>query len=216
MMVTIKCIAGLAVLALLSGCSSPSSFGDYLGDRGRDFSDMWVVGVGYGYGLHVRASVPLPVGFGTSHTREVGWDGRDGVRLSSWYRNSSSACLLPLGFMDIDMVSSEEVAYWNRDAVSWWDIADGNAPADMVYAGHAIVITGHSEENTWLTSKDNPIRIPFGLEATVGVVSARFQVDPFQAIDFILGFLLIDLYRDDDIVGRLGPIRVEGDGDEDD
>jgi len=203
MMTTIKYIAGLVVLARLSGCSSPSSFGDYFGDRGRDFSDMWVVGVGYGRGLHVRAT-PTPVGIGVSRTREVGWDGRDAVRLSSWYRESTTAFLPPGGALDVGMVSSQEI--------SWDDVSRGNIPEGVVSHAHSFahMMNGPSE-NTTLTSlkDDSDSSCMFGLEATAGVVSARFGVDPFQGIDFILGFLLLDLYRDDSEAGRAGPVDAE-------
>lgn len=182
--------------ALACGCVGTPDAGTYFSRRAADFSEVWMVGAGYGYGVHGKAyTVLFPVSYGYSRTHEFGWDGRRPVHDYSWYRESAGAFLPPVGFADVELLSSR--------AADWDEFRGETPPGDCEYYYVVDCCALQAKEPVVKTSKgDSRYDTMLGLEATAGVASARLGIDPVQFIDFVLGCLGLDIVNDD---GRAAP-----------
>jgi hypothetical protein len=204
----------VAVLAL-AGCSTPTSVGDYFGDRLHDLADICNVEVGAGAGvfaeLRVRRAVDLAVGYVGPATKWVGLiDGKLGA-------------MTPADFSAGLPCPQLVVLYLLASNVLDNPFYIGSAPFDALVTGgetNGYIAPGLRGDRTCYlfipelagdeAKKADPLIRLLDLSAELSiVVRARATVSPGHLLDFIGGIFCLDMAGDDE--PRLWLITPEDD-----
>lgn len=176
--------AGAVALALLAA-PAPADAGvvQYFKDRGTDFLDIFRVRVGMpnngnGYGAKVRATALLQAGFVHFDGDYIGLD-RRGI---GWMEERRTEGGISLAYAS----RHETIPRWGNQYLMaetlWSEIRD-----------RRIVRNDHY----WDDGRGD--LLGFSVEVATPIGAIDLGVNPSQAVDFVVGFLLIDPFKDDEL-----------------
>lgn len=206
----VRRICTLTILSLLvllgSGCAA---FNTYFFDRMNDLADVVKFDVGFGIGLDAHVSVTdlISTGVGYSDTYRFGLRGG---RFGSW-RDIHAGIPVATALV---LFSSPSPGIFSRfswdpfvtEFISIGDMSHSTASRFEPVVSESLLLfntrltrgshrSGLFQETEWL---EDPICM-FDIEvsATVAIVGVRFGFSPGHLLDFLLGFLTIDIAGDD-------------------
>ncbi|NCC49630.1 MAG: hypothetical protein EOM20_00295 [Spartobacteria bacterium] len=167
------------ISALCAGCATTG----YLGDRMRDAGDMATMTVGMGAGAKGRVG---PVQVGLVVNRDLA-----GVRagtVSIPWSLDTDFLLFPLyGFGFEWMETTNQVVIARHKCV--------NTSKPLPFL--SLVDTGEKFEHEWSFSREH-LHYYTGIDIVIGLGGTlRFGINPGEIIDFILGWMTIDIFNDD-------------------
>lgn len=178
----------MLVAALATGCAST---GGYLANRGRDFADIFTLGVELG-GLNASAQVG-PIATGLGFAKGKGWGLVQGN-------------LGPYEFeeMNFVVVGSKLVAL-NPEADYAGYMIGYEWVRTLVLLPTTIVVSMISGDSDGETLDTKPFRVGHGgwrpcfqIEADVNVLGGlRAGINLAEGLDFILGWTTLDIFNDD-------------------
>lgn len=170
---------GALISALCSGCASTG----YLGDRMRDAGDMFTMTVGVGAGAKGRVG---PAQVGLLVNRDLA-----GVRAGAvsipWSLDTDFFLVPVYGFGFEWMDTTNETVVARHKCVS------ASKPLPFV----SLVDVGEKFEHDWSFSREH-LHYYTGAELVLGAGgSLRLGVNLGEIIDFVLGWVTIDIFNDD-------------------
>ncbi|MCX7704230.1 MAG: hypothetical protein N2234_09090 [Planctomycetota bacterium] len=188
-------LCGLIGLSLC-GCAS---IGDYFNNRARDLGECFILeaGIGYGASLHILCTDTISTGIGFSRTNVVG------IRHGKVCEGFNVHIGLPVSPFFAVLANEEGFPpLWITDATSVGNQPKGSTTAKQpFYNTQSIIflnlpaITGEE----WRANYPNEDLATFDVEValTAGFFSLRIGFSIGQFVDFLLGWLTLDIGKDD-------------------
>ena len=192
----IRTILGIISLAIVAGCAT---------GRMSDLRDCGKLSIGVGPGLGVDAQLGAishpSLGIG-SWTRRIGWEDRYVAGLWKEGELHSPVANIAMsvvdggpdticGRMNISCIRFNEgvYGYHNRDHLHFKKVPDYG------YGGRWIntLKSGKGQKN--MTTFHQATNLELGVSALL--ISARVGINPLEIVDFILGFVGLDIAKDD-------------------
>ncbi len=187
---------GITAIAVVAGCAT---------GRTPDLRDCGKLSVGFGPGLGVDAQLGAlshpALGIG-SWTRRVGWEDRYVAGLWKEGELHSPAANIAMGVVDggpetiagrinVSYIRFNEgvYGYHNRDALHFRKVPDYGC------GGYWINTFKSKKKRRNMSTFHQATNLELG--ASVLLISARVGVNPLEILDFILGFVGLDIAKDD-------------------
>jgi len=195
--------AGCLLLGAVSGCS-------YLTDRGKDFLDIWWLELGMGHLLDVDFQVTEAIHSGIGMTMWVKLVALERRHVVVWRGDDNTPSMATWGLLFVR--SSALMPYCEeRDRFGYlWNFvylpnyfADEPYVSDIVMGKSRLPLPRNvSQAVPWI----NLLDVDVG--ACVVPLAARVGVSPGEMLDFLLGWLGIDIAKDD--ASRKASSETEG------
>jgi len=190
-----KVAAALVAVSLLAGCASPG----FMQDRRRDAADIFGASIGAGVGLKARLG---PVGTGLLLDAPIA-----GLRGGDWLTAANFANPgkpVPVN-NDIQLLLvGEEEFVGNRlvqergKSFAAGMIFGLNIPTPKDLHKQATIVDRELRQGVPESMRYSPLPYLTQVEAVVGLgVSLRLGFNPGELVDFLLGWVYLDIFRDD-------------------
>ena len=176
------------------GLKVAQGIGGYLGGRVLDFLDVFELDVGLGLGA--KAGVEYGLGRTTLGVVEAQRIGLDGRQVGTWSEQNAAYGILPVSlvFAPFELLRGAGEP-WKSLAVYGFEM--GSIGAERTsrdsFATTSVLYRKAQMAGPWHERPGDTCAV--GAEAHVLLVGARARVKPFELVDFLLGFVGIDLDR---------------------
>ena len=164
----------LSLAAFTTGCATP-----YMVDRGRDAADIFTATVGYGGGAKVRVG-PIQTGI---------FANLEGYGLRGGYFG--------------DQFGGDDISEYTIDYDFFIQSKESYGPRKFLSRGKGINSSGYfiitiPHDLPWDHFANNKAPYYTQIEVAVGIHGTlRLGFNPGELLDFILGWITIDIYNDD-------------------
>ena len=185
----IALLAGTLLSAKLAGCASPG----YLGDRGRDFADVFTATVGFGAGAKARVG-PIQAGL----LYNVDTHGLRGGQFgeAAWYEVHTFETVAPYP-MKLRRFDGDEDYPWEYPGYCFGRDRWQTGTSERRLAGRRGKNYEAVSPVPFISLAGQPAYYT-QIEVVVALIgSLRVGFNPGELLDFVLGWTTIDLFQDD-------------------